>query len=104
MANCVGCGYCCKKAVCCVGLGAGSSRYSCDFLIFKKGRHWCKLVLLKIATDKAVGVGDGCCSGMNTERLKYHGMDLVDPPACDSLVVSEELLPRAESSDRRKTS
>jgi hypothetical protein len=79
---CVGCGYCCKKAVCVGGLAHGSSNESCDFLIFKDGRYWCRLALelmesgdederAKVLFD--LGIGVGCCSPLNSERRKYGG-------------------------------
>lgn len=81
---CVGCGYCCRKAQCVVGLKAyGGAATYCPGLVWigspalpAGGRYYCKLVLdeqargiVKVALDLCIG--EGCCSSLNTERRRF---------------------------------
>jgi len=75
MKKCVGCGYCCKKALCALAvyvLPASDDREEgdCPFLYFEEGRHWCALALYE-AWAEELYIGEGCTSSLNTERRKY---------------------------------
>ena len=65
---CVGCGYCCKEATCIAG-GGGEGR--CKHLVERDHRYWCNLVLENPTRAEAFGIGDGCCSPLNSERQYY---------------------------------
>jgi hypothetical protein len=74
---CVGCGYCCKKVPCPLGVARQISfQAPCSFLRFEHGRHWCGLVVDEeddrsraiMVDDLAIGVG--CCSPLNSDRLE----------------------------------
>ena len=74
---CVHCGYCCKKATCDIGLTHGAESKNCMFLIGDKpGNYRCKLVEIKPypAISMHLGIGDGCCSPLNTDRLLVDGV------------------------------
>jgi hypothetical protein len=60
---CVGCGYCCKKATCTLGLGS-----PCAYLAQHDGRYWCSLILIGAVTDEELAIGAGCCSSLNSDR------------------------------------
>ena len=73
---CVGCGFCCRKTPCELAYrihGGGLTR--CPELTYHDGRWWCS------AVERAVGpladeyreglyIGAGCCSALNSDRLK----------------------------------
>ena len=77
---CVGCGYCCQKAVCVVGLlhyGPGEKTSGdCKFLLTDDGRYWCQLILQaegekKKRLMKEMAIDCGCSSSMlNTQRSR----------------------------------
>lgn len=67
MNDCVGCGYCCKKAPC--GLGYIEGEH-CAHLSFDGERWRCALAADPVAYA-ALAMGEGCCSALNTERRKY---------------------------------
>ena len=62
---CVGCGYCCKKATCVLGLGS-----PCAYLAQHDGRYWCSLILIGAVTDEELAIGAGCCSSLNSDRQR----------------------------------
>ena len=75
---CVGCGYCCRQATCIQGLAAMRRRATvveamgaCPFLVERDGRWRCFLVLDGIVEPEALWIGEGCCSSLNSERVKY---------------------------------
>jgi hypothetical protein len=68
MTSCVGCGYCCIKAMCAEGIRYYGRHYSrCPSLVWdeKANRYWCQL-----ARDGKINVltGYGCTSNLNTWR------------------------------------
>jgi hypothetical protein len=78
--ECVGSGYCCKKAPCAFAV---AKRYpiehwleggkGCPALREIKGRYWCGLYLDAAGAKKAniereLAIGAGCCSSMNSDR------------------------------------
>lgn len=68
---CVGCGYCCKKATCTLGLMRFGTQSPCRALIFKEGRYWCSLVLGELNSNPIrdeLAIGAGCCSSLNSDR------------------------------------
>jgi len=71
---CVGCGYCCWKVRCGVGIDLHGHGDKCPELMFKDGRHWCGVLLgneedLYTAWLRTeLSVGEGCCSTMNSWR------------------------------------
>jgi len=83
---CVGCGYCCRKVPCPIGVQVygykvikqefGHSFSPCSGLKFDNGRYWCKLVV-DSPTEKdrlwikdQLCIGSGCCSSLNSDRRK----------------------------------
>ena len=69
--ECVGCGYCCETAACVLGVTFGSRGDPCDFLIFRDGRYWCRLVLEGVVSADQIYVGAGCCSSLNSKRSDF---------------------------------
>jgi len=71
--DCVGCGYCCLKAMCSTGIGFyGRSVERCPYLIWIEDKYRCQLVL----DNKAkVATGFGCSSSLNSWRqdVKFRG-------------------------------
>lgn len=75
--ECVGCGYCCRQAVCAAAASIlGFSPKVCPFLIYSDERYWCSLVMAgdRVAhfipdIKEHLCIGYGCCSSMNTDRL-----------------------------------
>lgn len=76
MADCVGCGFCCRTAICVFGQmnGTHSKGDTCQFLA-KVGDQWrCRLYLeapepLRKDMEISMGMGAGCSSSFfNTER------------------------------------
>jgi len=80
--DCVGCGYCCKKARCAVSYVAEDKLYDgslvipshvrdeCPFLYKESSKYRCRLAKdLKFA--KELHIGAGCCGSLNSERRKY---------------------------------
>ena len=45
MGDCIGCGYCCAKAPCHVGVASYGPVAPCPGLVFDDDRFWCRLVL-----------------------------------------------------------
>jgi hypothetical protein len=82
---CVGCGYCCKKVPCSLSVYLHADKpwphHECPELIFRDGRWWCKIALEEPELAKEeLYIGAGCCSPLNTERLRYvDRMDMVVP-------------------------
>jgi len=76
MGDCVGCGYCCKKAPCAIAVELFRLRPQdhCPALVHHDGRYWCSLVenakpedQKRIKEDMAIGAG--CSSSLlNTVR------------------------------------
>lgn len=67
--HCVGCGYCCKQAMCFVGQYAiGRSYKKCPFLIWSEDRYLCKLAIGSKKYAHRILAGVGCCSPLNTWR------------------------------------
>lgn len=63
--ECIGCGYCCEKAMCALGVRVhGASLPECPFLYREKGVYRCLLV----SRGYHVGQGEGCCSPLNSRR------------------------------------
>jgi len=88
-AECVGCGYCCRKATCSIAMSilgpwALKVRY-CPFLTYRDGRWWCNLYItgddeLKAIIDHSMGMGEGCgSSAFNTCRKKIPTPEEVPP-------------------------
>ena len=76
MADCVGCGYCCLKVMCTVGIdrhGKGENR--CPYLIFEGDRYLCKLVRDEVVSWREISAGFGCSSSLNNWRqdVKFRG-------------------------------
>jgi hypothetical protein len=77
MADCVGCGYCCKKVTCYFGRTQGTKDYMkeknlCEFLLEVDGRYRCRLYQeapapLKEAMELGMGMGEGCSSSLCNE-------------------------------------
>jgi hypothetical protein len=65
---CLGCGYCCKKALCTLGSHLHGHELPCPSLTYKNGRYWCSEALSSEHVAKALYVGEGCCSSMNSYR------------------------------------
>jgi hypothetical protein len=62
--NCIGCGFCCRKAPCVYG--TCDPGQDCKHL-FWDGQRWrCHLIAMSPPHAAALYAGDGCCCGMNT--------------------------------------
>ena len=75
---CVGCGMCCKTALCVMAVYIlpkwdDRDESDCPFLYFAEDRHWCALALHKPFAEELY-IGEGCCSPLNSERRKYHAL------------------------------
>lgn len=73
--ECIGCGYCCKKAPCVQALIIDHSvRAPCPLLVHKDGRYWCQIVLDEPEGSKLrqeMAIGGGCSSTLcNDDREK----------------------------------
>jgi len=71
MKDCVGCGYCCKKATCVIGQMHYKTPWlgtKCPGLYRAKGRYWCALAALN---PEGLAIGAGCCCPLNTDRRAY---------------------------------
>ena len=74
--NCVGCGFCCIKATCLVGINNGFNEDGiCKGLVWSETekRYSCKLCK-KSGTKgeffrEELNIGKGCCENLNTWRL-----------------------------------
>lgn len=67
---CVGCGYCCKKALCALGSELHGHELPCPSLFEKGGRYWCREAMKSDDVAQALYIGEGCCSSMNSDRQK----------------------------------
>ena len=68
---CVGCGFCCCKAVCVVGIAHGASVGTlCTFLSYDDGRHWCSLVTDHTVPGNAIHTNTGCSSALFNDWRK----------------------------------
>lgn len=80
MADCVGCGYCCSKVICSVGVRAYNALKSpCPGLIWDQeaNRHWCKLARMSgqqgIDYRAELFINTGCSSSLfNDWREDIH--------------------------------
>jgi hypothetical protein len=62
--NCIGCGFCCRKAPCVYG--TCDPGQDCKHL-FWDGQRWrCHLIAMSPLYADSLYAGDGCCCGMNT--------------------------------------
>ena len=71
--ECVGCGYCCKKAPCVQALLIDNGvQPPCPLLVLKDGRYWCQIVLDEPPDSelrREMAIGAGCSSPMfNNDR------------------------------------
>lgn len=72
--ECVGCGYCCRSAVCIVGRTRyGNIAAPCPLLARKDGRWRCLAVLeakgaRELHLKSVLAIGAGCCSPLNSDR------------------------------------
>lgn len=76
MADCVGCGYCCLRAMCSVGIREyGEDEGRCPYLVWLNDRYWCDLVLSKRINWRELATGFGCSSSLNDWRrdVKFRG-------------------------------
>jgi len=72
---CIGCGYCCQAATCCLGLLTfDRPRGQCPALIFEEGRFWCRIVkgangVYRERLIRDLAIGGGCLSSLcNSQR------------------------------------
>jgi len=77
-AECLGCGYCCKKARCVASFVAENTYHRdilgtdthCPFLYEENGKYRCNLAKYP-RFARALAMGAGCSSSLNSERRKY---------------------------------
>ena len=72
--KCIGCGYCCSKAPCALGVRRYGAQAPCGALVKRNGRHWCRAVLESTGKERQwlienLYIGAGCCSPLNSRRL-----------------------------------
>ena len=71
---CIGSGFCCKQAMCIVGVKVhGLISGPCPSLVFDGERHWCGEVQKAQESKKqemidGLSIGAGCCSPLNSDR------------------------------------
>jgi len=68
---CIGCGYCCKKAMCFIGIVIyGRPKDNCPYLIWSntRNRYLCQLVISNESFINKISIGEGCGSPLNTWR------------------------------------
>lgn len=67
---CVGCGYCCLKVMCWIGLRKYGFEKRCPALTWSdtSNRYYCKLAKEDATIADDLSVGDGCSSNLNTWR------------------------------------
>jgi len=69
MSHCVGCGYCCIKAMCSIGIAYhGRSEERCPYLVWNGSMYRCRLVTDNLIDQSKLTTGFGCTSNMNTWR------------------------------------
>jgi hypothetical protein len=67
--QCVGCGFCCIKAMCTAGVSFYRRRVKrCPYLVWFENRYWCKLVQDGLVSKHHLHIGTGCTSTLNTWR------------------------------------
>lgn len=72
VAECMGCGYCCCKAVCAFGRLRGAPvEAPCSFLTYRDGRHWCALVKQEPVAKSHMAIGAGCSSSLFNDWRNY---------------------------------
>lgn len=75
MADCVGCGHCCRTAQCSLSVSIFDKQKLCPALQYreKEGMWRCGLVTCKAPiAEKArvfLTIGEGCCAPMNPDRV-----------------------------------
>lgn len=82
MKECIGCGYCCRKAPCVIGATSAVDGV-CSHL------HWngeCWRCDMAESHRTSLAIGEGCCSSMNTYRAVKHA------PSPEELQNEEALL------------
>ena len=84
--ECVGCGFCCRKAPCGLALRLFGGVERCPLLNYHDGRWWCGAVEnargpLREDYIKELDIGGGCCSNLNTDRQNIpHPIHVVGLP------------------------
>lgn len=63
--SCIGCGYCCIKSTCQIGLDYFNNIKPCPGLKWNGERHIC---LLASQFKNTLSIGEGCCSNLNSWR------------------------------------
>ena len=71
--ECIGCGFCCKKAPCAAALRIyGNGVTECPALIWDGKRYWCDLCQqpsgLGERYKEELAIGGGCCATLNSDR------------------------------------
>lgn len=73
---CLGSGFCCKQALCGVGVTRHGLREGpCPSLVDRDGRHYCGEVLAaqgldRVHLERILYIGAGCCSPLNSDRAR----------------------------------
>ncbi len=82
--SCVGCGYCCCKAPCCLAVqGHGFTKLhrlyedggACPELSWNGQQYRCDLAAGDARYAAALYIGAGCCSSMNSDRTDIPSPD-----------------------------
>jgi len=79
--ECVGCGFCCRKAQCGLSVNIYGKVDVCPALIWdeEKRRYWCKACQMAgeigVKYRVQLDIGEGCCCGLNSDRQN------IPPPA-----------------------
>jgi len=72
--DCVGCGFCCKKASCVLSVKIYGNVDVCPALVWDEGnrRYWCKACQvageLGVKYRADLSIGEGCCCSLNSDR------------------------------------
>jgi hypothetical protein len=74
--NCVGCGYCCIRAMCRIGLEKYGLHDICPGLFWDGKKYRCRLVRSNYKNIILIlAIGKGCCSNLNTWRKNVRERD-----------------------------
>jgi len=72
--RCCGCGYCCSKTPCALGISEGATTAPCKFLVHRDKKYRCGLVVFarnereRQRIMEWLYIGAGCSSSLNSKR------------------------------------
>ena len=83
--DCIGCGFCCRKAPCSGAVRIYGNVTKCPALRYDGARYFCSLMELpgKLGTAyrKELGAYTGCCCGLNSDRQNIPSPEIEVKPS-----------------------